>query len=61
MPELQKVDERSELMVACYPGDASRFVKHVDNPDGNGRVLTFLYVCICDFNRILMNSNEDLR
>lgn len=30
-------------MVACYPGLGTRYVKHVDNPNGDGRVITATY------------------
>eukprot|EP00928_Gymnodinium_smaydae_P092334 TRINITY_DN7618_c1_g1_i1.p1 TRINITY_DN7618_c1_g1~~TRINITY_DN7618_c1_g1_i1.p1 ORF type:complete len:691 (+),score=135.88 TRINITY_DN7618_c1_g1_i1:158-2074(+) len=45
-PELKRITTRSQAMVACYPGDGARYVKHVDN-DGkhalcNKRVLTAL-------------------
>ena len=42
VPELDRVNEKSAMMVACYPGGGSHYVRHIDNPDGNGRVLTFM-------------------
>lgn len=50
----QQVIQRGKLMCTCYPGDSNieqacgqggpcRYVKHCDNPDKNGRVLTALY------------------
>jgi len=30
-------------MVACYPGGGSQYVKHVDNPLKDGRLLTCIY------------------
>lgn len=37
--------ERSQLqaMVACYPGSGAKYVKHVDNPDKDGRCVTSIY------------------
>ena len=40
VPELRGVTSRSQPMLACYP---NRATWHVDNPDGNGRLLTFIY------------------
>jgi hypoxia-inducible factor (prolyl hydroxylase) len=34
-------------MVTCYPGNNSRYIAHIDNPDNNGRVLT----CIIYLNK----------
>jgi len=32
-----------QAMVACYPGDGSHYVKHVDNPNRDGRCITAIY------------------
>lgn len=33
---------RGMAMAAFYPGDGARYVRHCDNPHGNGRILTLL-------------------
>lgn len=30
-------------MVACYPGKGTGYVRHIDNPNGDGRVITCIY------------------
>lgn len=29
--------------MACYPGSGSHYVKHVDNPNHDGRCITVIY------------------
>lgn len=43
LARLRDVDHRSKPMFAVYPGGGARYMRHVDNPDGNGRLLTVLY------------------
>ena len=39
-PEVAGVTNRSNCMATIYPGGNARYIRHVDNPDGNGRLLT---------------------
>ena len=32
-----------QAMVAVYPGHSARFLRHVDNPNGDGRIVTCIY------------------
>ncbi|XP_045187620.2 egl nine homolog 1-like [Mercenaria mercenaria] len=34
------INGRTKAMVACYPGNGSYYRRHVDNPHGDGRVVT---------------------
>lgn len=34
---------RTKAMVACYPGNNTHYVRHVDNPNRDGRIITSLY------------------
>jgi len=36
------VTMRTPSMVTCYPGGGAKYVKHVDNPDNNGRRITLI-------------------
>ena len=43
IPELRRITSRSQPMLACYPGNGTHYVRHVDNPaGGNHRLLTCL-------------------
>jgi len=45
-----KINGRTKIMVACYPGGGSHYVKHVDNPNRDGRVVTAIYYLNKDWN-----------
>ena len=30
-------------VLTCYPGGGSRYIRHIDNPNRNGRLLTAIY------------------
>jgi hypothetical protein len=42
LPELKSITNRSEAMCTCYPGSGTRYTRHCDNPNRNGRKLTAL-------------------
>jgi Rps23 Pro-64 3,4-dihydroxylase Tpa1-like proline 4-hydroxylase len=41
-PSLSGIYERSDCMLAIYPGNGARFARHVDNTTGDGRRLSML-------------------
>ncbi|GMR59927.1 hypothetical protein PMAYCL1PPCAC_30122, partial [Pristionchus mayeri] len=48
--EGKEIGGRSRAMLAIYPGDETRYVKHVDNPNEDGRLITCIYYCNANWN-----------
>ncbi|KHJ97050.1 oxidoreductase, 2OG-Fe(II) oxygenase family protein [Oesophagostomum dentatum] len=43
------ISGRSRPMLAIYPGNGTRYIKHVDNPVKDGRCVTAIYYCNQDW------------
>lgn len=37
------INQRTKAMIACYPGNGTHYIKHIDNPNGDGRCVTSIY------------------
>lgn len=39
----RQILNRTKAMIACYPANGTKYVKHVDNPNEDGRYITCIY------------------
>ena len=40
---IYNISSRTKAMVSCYPGEGTHYVKHIDNPNKDGRCITAIY------------------
>lgn len=54
--EFQKyrITRRTKAMIACYPSNYTKYVRHVDNPNNDGRCITSIYYLNKDYMREVM-------
>lgn len=46
-----QLTHRSHMQVSCYPKHSKGYPRHVDNPSGDGRLLTTVYHCNRNYER----------
>ena len=46
-----KISGRTKAMIACYPGMNSKYVRHIDNPNGDGRIITSIFYLNKNYDR----------
>ena len=61
VPGLSGIYERSDAMLAMYPGGGSRFARHIDNTTGDGRRLTLLVYLNPLWSRDLVIHDQAIR
>lgn len=44
-------------MIACYPAGGSHYVRHVDNPEADGRLITAIYYLNSDWKPEVKKKN----
>ncbi len=37
------INGRTKGMIACFPGNNTRYIRHIDNPNQDGRCITCIY------------------
>ncbi|CAG2182413.1 unnamed protein product, partial [Oppiella nova] len=55
-----RINRRTKAMIACYPGNNSQYVRHIDNPNNDGRCVTSIYYLNKDYNRQISSCVADI-
>ena len=45
------INRRTKAMIACYPGNYTKYVRHIDNPNSDGRCITSIYYLNKEYDR----------